>query len=56
MRAASSINYFPQVGHLSAAGADLAAPAALNFGRPKPTIEIISPALFFLKARSFLET
>ena len=40
------LTYLPQVGHfLSAAGSALAfaagaAPAPLNFGRPKPTIEI----------------
>ena len=55
MRSASS-NYLPQVGHFAAAVAGLAAPAALNLGRPKPTIEIITPALFFLKARSCLQT
>jgi hypothetical protein len=56
------LTYLPQVGHfLSAAGSALAfaagaAPAPLNFGRPKPTIEIITPSLFFLKARSCLHT
>jgi hypothetical protein len=46
--------YLPQVGQtfvLALEGfcsADAVAPAALNLGRPKPTIEISTPALFFL--------
>ena len=35
---------------------DFDEPSALNFGRPNPTIEIITPALFFLNARSCLQT